>query len=517
MEHNLVVKAILLVGSVLMILFPTFSQFPDKPVEFSNRQEVLDLNNSISVYHLPDSISAQEVTQILASGTVQPIKSNTNPGMSFPNDNYWISFSVKNDLDETANFHVEIDFPQLDIVKLYKRSNPLVLIHATGDDLPFSERPVLSRKFILPIVLEEGENGNYLLLLEKKQSTVRFPMKLYHESLYLERNFFDNLSHAFYFGIIGLIVLAAFVIGFIVKDKTFLTYGFYIGTFGLWLFTWLGYTYQFITSDYPYLNKHVLPYLSQLGIVFLILYIQYFFDTRKHLKYFHIAMNVVQAIFIGGLVVWFFIPETYIAYGVKLLLFRYVLAGSILIFALVAAYTYRKVNAFRSYMFIGAYTFLFLAIISKTLSEYGLFDESRWPLEPILIGFLIEVVVLSIAMGFILKKTLDYKIELKVINDELNEKVDSINQRVEIAENQFITLNSKAVIELRDIKYIKSDDHYLEFYLSSSSHKEIDRNKISKVKELLPANFSQIHRSIIYCQFILCKSFLLQRGTHERW
>lgn len=86
-------------------------------------------------------------------------------------------------------------------------------------------------------------------------------------------------------------------------------------------------------------------------------------------------------------------------------------------------------------------------------------------------------------------------------------KIDK--QRAEIEQNhlQLIELKSRAVLPLEEITSIKSDGHYLEFYLANKNKPEIDRNRIKEIlTDLPPSKFVQIHRSyIVNIQYIKIK------------
>ncbi|MEZ4855357.1 MAG: LytTR family transcriptional regulator [Gelidibacter sp.] len=80
---------------------------------------------------------------------------------------------------------------------------------------------------------------------------------------------------------------------------------------------------------------------------------------------------------------------------------------------------------------------------------------------------------------------------LKKVKQVVQEK-ESIEKKVE---KPYITLNNKSKVYLKELKYIKSDGNYLEFY--TQDKKLTDRNKLKTVLNELPPNFIQIHRSYI--------------------
>lgn len=64
--------------------------------------------------------------------------------------------------------------------------------------------------------------------------------------------------------------------------------------------------------------------------------------------------------------------------------------------------------------------------------------------------------------------------------------------------SDFIVLKSKAVIPIDQIKYVKSDGPYAEFYLDGNLKPEVDRNTLKNISgQLDDQRFSQINKSVI--------------------
>lgn len=417
--------------------------------------------------------------------------------MAFPEDTYWAVVEMVNLDTGTSKYYLEIDYPQLDVIELFESKNDEVIqLFTSGDQLPFEQRPVLSRSFAFPLTLQSQDTITVLIKLQKFKSAMRFPMSLHSEQAYNAAHFKSNLLHSIYFGIILLVALTSLSLGLIVGKNTFAIYALYVLVFGFWLFTRLGYSYQFIIPNSPELNQHLLPVCGQLAVMGLILYVRSFFNTREYLPIFHKVMTGVLVFFLLGYVAWAAFPDEFVLYATRLFILRYVLFTTTVVFAFTACIAYRKVEKFRSNMFLLAYSLFLMAILSKIIAEYGLVNEYNMVYDPIMVGFLIEVLVLSSAMGVILKRYISQTQKVKSENDQLQENLDRYEKQSEITQNGYVILTSKASLITMEIIYIQSDDHYLEFNLTSGK-KEIDRNSLSKALESLPDYFVQTHRSFI--------------------
>lgn len=112
-------------------------------------------------------------------------------------------------------------------------------------------------------------------------------------------------------------------------------------------------------------------------------------------------------------------------------------------------------------------------------------------------------------------KNLQLKLD-KLISEK--KKIEKEEVKKALDKGDFITLKSKAVLNLNDIMYIKSDGHYVEFYLKNSNKPEIDRNSMTNTLSVLPATqFIRIHKSYIlninYLKIINSTKLMLENGT----
>lgn len=106
--------------------------------------------------------------------------------------------------------------------------------------------------------------------------------------------------------------------------------------------------------------------------------------------------------------------------------------------------------------------------------------------------------------------------ELEDLKDKLKE-LSQTKSRHRIP-REFITLKSKALLKLDDIKYIQSDGPYIEIYLEGREKPEVDRNSLKGIlEELPPGGFIQVHRSYIvnidYIKAFYSTKIVLVDGT----
>ncbi|MEQ8903727.1 7TM diverse intracellular signaling domain-containing protein [Ekhidna sp.] len=483
-------------------------------VTLEEENNIYNVNAGSTVYATIDTISGKEAWIAIVNNDLPLVANKVNPGIG--NSAYWIQIPITNKT-EGAKFYLEVDYPQLDYLQLFEIvGDSVIQLFETGDRFVFEDRPVLYRNFTFPITIESGESKTYLLNIDKRLSATRFPLTLYEESAFWNMYNRETIFYGFCFGFLALVTLMSLFIGIRLKLNIFFWYGFYILAFGLRCFAKLGYGYHYITSNYPEFNTHFFPFTTQLAMVFLIMYIQRYFDTKKHLQAFNKVMDGILWLFLISSLIWILFPGFIVALAPALISMRYVLLILTIIFAYTSAINHLKIDAFRSRVFLIGYSVFFLGVISQILIEYGAISSSLVPGDMLFVGFFIEVGVLTYAMVYLIFGIINEKRTLAYSNKKLTSLIQQFEDKSRKEEQPFVVLKSKAVVDPSRIRYIQSDDHYLEFYLNDKSRPEVDRNKLSAILKILPPQFVQIHRSTIvnleYVKTIYGNYLLLRDG-----
>ena len=473
-------------------------QSNNNPLIFSNPDQIYRVNDYVKVYQTPDTISPQQAWSRILNGEMEQVPYQGNPGMTNSDVAYWLVFTIANQYPYENDFRLELSYPQLDLTSLSLiEGDSARTLFVTGDSFEFSKRPLENRNFVFPLTIDFGQEGSFLLNADKRNSAVRFPLRLFSEEHFVGKTYKEQVYLTVYYIFLIILVLISVAVGISLKNRVFIWYAISVFCYGLWLFTWQGFSYKYLTANWPEFNRHFLAFCSQIAIMSLLVFVQSFFETKTTIPRFHKLMNGVLGFFVLGTIVWIIIPNTYIAYAPKLFALRYLLVGSILTFSITAAIKYRNQGMNRTLIFAISYALFFITIVGKVLDEYGLISEFNFVVDPILIGNLIQVLGLLVAMMIILLKVVKERELLQFTNQELT---DSLKQKESIVVEpkvEYITLKSNAVINLNEVLYITSDAAYCEFHLKGREHPEIDRKSLTSLEEELPDNFVRIHRSTI--------------------
>jgi len=127
-----------------------------------------------------------------------------------------------------------------------------------------------------------------------------------------------------------------------------------------------------------------------------------------------------------------------------------------------------------------------LKLLSK---EKNNLRNSLYTLIPIL-----SVITLILIFIFYLYKS--YKKRSKVLEKDQSETLQKLDELKKIVIKNHIILKDKTKVYIADLMYIKSDDHYLNVFLSDGKNHFV-RGKLNAITEELPPNFIRCHRSYI--------------------
>jgi len=124
---------------------------------------------------------------------------------------------------------------------------------------------------------------------------------------------------------------------------------------------------------------------------------------------------------------------------------------------------------------------------------------------------LILVVFLLALYSFVRWKKVDLR-KKRILNEKqqietiYSHTIEELTKMKQLVIEDHVVLKNKVKIYLKELIYVKADDHYLELY--TNKKKEFMRGKLSEILDDLPPNFVKCHRS-----YIINKNFVKQVGV----
>ena len=494
------------------------------PVAFNSNNvsdKQLAFNKYCSVYHCFDSFAPVRIWSLIQLDSLNKGIQSASQGFSY--DYYWLHFK----LDWTASTDMlilELDNPHIDRVVLYqKKQHGFERIGIGGDrGMSFKDRTYKNRRYLFPLQALDTMT-DYLLMIDKRNASVSFPLKIWNKQQFEQYESKQNIFYGLYFGMLFFVGFVSLFSALILKNKSFLLYGIYVVLMALYIFTALGFSFQFLYPASTTFNNYSRVLLVVAIAFATVLFMRDYLLIDQYLPHLAKVFKGFNFLFFGMFAFWLIFIESSNDYVIWILNTIYLLFFLLFLFSYyAAAMQYRRIKAkvllfFLAYTSMVAGSGLFIGI------EYGWLQEEWFPINPVLVGSAMEILILSLGMLFFARDLQTQKIKLEYRSNHLtNQNQHLLHQHSELEKNNealqkknfilkkrkqvehattqesWTTLSDNQQIKHADIMHIRSDGHYLEFFLKGKDKPNIDRNTIKKLMMELPAhNFARVHRSHI--------------------
>ena len=328
---------------------------------------------------------------------------------------YWVGFTLKNVDEQPHEFLFELDNPQIDILEIHSvtTSGKAELLLRTGDKLPFDQRLIMHRNFLLPMQLLPHQTKTFLLKIDKRNSSISFPIYLWNPIQFHEKDYQHNLGYGIYFGFLLLCLIYSALTFTFLRKKIYLWYSLWIIFSGLVVATALGFSFQYLypwTTDFNSVNRVYVELLSTASVACFLKYflnIPFFFP--KLIKW------------INGMIYFFFalvvcIPLLSLYQSGSFILLPLI---NLFVVALIILFLFAAVKSFKQQkrtvlFFLAAFSAVIIASLIIILGEFGVLSTEHLAVNPYMIGSAIEIMLFSVGLTFQVKEVYDDRNTLQI-------------------------------------------------------------------------------------------------------
>lgn len=467
------ISKIALYGLALLITFllPSKSVGQDL-IEFNSTGA--NLNQSISdQFTLYETDKETSINEFIANKSdfkgVRIKRSLAN--LDFTDSYFFLSFELKNSLNEKLNLVLETARPITNDVQLFDVES-LETFHS-GDAIPFKSKDLEINISAFKLVLLPNQKKEFVLKLHSDGESLVIPMIFREQSQFDEVQRQNQLVFGLFIGIFlfTIIIYSAFYA--LLRDRLFLVYVIYVFFSGLLQFALDGYLHQYIFTSGNYLTQHSIILIAGLAVLFALSY------ATSYLKLEGIFRRISRAFIV--LVTITMIAST-IPGSPYLIAFPLInlLSFGALVFILIAGlrmYSNGKVSIF----FIIGLGSIVAGGIVFLLGNFGVID-ALWFTQPALkVGAMIEIICLSILMAGQYKQLQQEK---ELAQKALLTQLEETNLKLEtIVEERTRELNSQRLLLKQRNDDFVSSVRYAEKIQSAVMSNE------SKLKSILPDSF----------------------------
>lgn len=317
------------------------------------------------------------------------------PNFSFSKSVYWLRVEVVSDIDKPKTWWFEIAFPLQDYIDYYVLDGREVREKVlTGDRRPFDSRSFDYRNFLFELEVPPRGSRQVFLRLDTNDGLHEpLPLILWDQQSFAFANGLRNLGLGFYFGVMLVMALYNLFIYLSVRDKAYIYYVAYIASFSAWLFTYYGFSYQYLWPKSPLWANQSIIVLTAIWAIFMLQFARKFLDTKRLVPWFE-PVSVVYTVCMLLTILSTF-SENY-SLGILLV----VCIGSLgWVAGVASAVSSLRANYRPARYFLLAWTALLVAIMIFCLKIAGLVEPS-WGVErSVQIGSVVEVILLSLGMA----------------------------------------------------------------------------------------------------------------------
>lgn len=392
---------------MLSLTSPVSGQIPD--IRLNKEIDDSRITHRLALFTTEDSLQVDEAWSHLArQGVPEELK------FGFTTSFYWLGFTAINH-SASDSWILEIENPHIDFVEVYVRlpeSEHWEMIERTGDKTPFNTRSIVHYNFAVPLEFHSGDSLEVAIMLDKIPTSIN-----YHSVLWSEQSFnnYQQVQYGLngvYFGMFGMVIIAALIAFIFSRSLIYLWYLLFVLASGLYVFTDLGLAFQFLYPGSDTLNNYLRVYLAFGMAILFILFTQEFFYTRYHLPMTNHLFNGALAGLLLLLIPAVFAPDLVSSIVNIFLPLLYLLILAVIILAIYSAVAMLGSHTSLAALYLSAFIFIIAGGTITILEEFGVITQLSMRFTPIQIGTGFEIMILTGAMSWRIKKVYDDQIEL---------------------------------------------------------------------------------------------------------
>jgi diguanylate cyclase (GGDEF)-like protein len=378
---------IALLRVLLLLLLPALSQAASLPLLAS--ESPLLPGPVMDVWADPEGLADIHTVRQLPESAWQPV-ARRDASFGYSKHAYWLRFTVNNPANEAIDWVLLIGNPLLDTLDAYGLDGNRV--YQAGDQRPFHQRWVNHRQLVLPLSLAAGEERELILRMQTDGSANLSASLMSAKAFNLHEQRMLLLQGLF-FGALLVMMIYNLSIFFITRDRNYLWYSLFVGSFGLYQFIQLGFALQWLWPNSLAWHQMSFPLSSALATLLSVLFTYGVLDLKSQ----HPAYSWISRGLIGCSLTVMILALT-APYLVALI-------ASFVLFLLCAIFggiiTIRRWHDgyLPAKLFALGWSTLILASLLSILSGTGLIANSLLTLHAQQIGCLLELVIFSIALG----------------------------------------------------------------------------------------------------------------------
>lgn len=397
---------------------------------------------------------------------------------------YWVKVSILKQPQSEKNWILEFYDQTIDEIEAYLPSANGFKKIELGDQNSFKQRLFAHKNFEIPVNnSSEGVENYYFKIRSSQKADIRIAFRSVNRFVFYALN--EYFLYGIFYGMILIITLYNLLIYGAIREVKYLYYVFYLLSVAGFAMALDGIGFQYLWPEDPSWNTYATGVFAFFITSFAILFSVKFLNLRhRHRIFYQILIGFLVTktlLFLAGL--WFF-PKLLEIQVYDVIPFSLILIASIQV--LIKGYKVAR-------LFVAAYAILFIGLVLKVLVQTAVIPHSTVLYYSLHIAFLIEMLLLTLALGDrvkILKETKDRALRRSLRQSEANARLkDKINRELEekVAERTKELESKNRLLEEYNKKILEKDEEIKR--INSLLDKDIWKLK-SQVKESMQARIT---------------------------
>ena len=314
------------------------------------------------------------------------------PNFGFTRSRFWMRFAIENRTGKNQTRFLEAAYSNYDEITFYQVDSGHIERTSMGDLMPFSQRPVPYKNFVLPLDIPAGKKL-WVYLSCKTTGPVYFPLNLWTPTGFATAKAGENYLAGYYYGILlGLLGYNLFL-WFGTRTRHILYYCCFLAALGLFQLSIHGFAFTYLWPNSPVWGNAAVAFFMGLAVFCMLVFSRNFLETTAHFPRLDRPILVLMALTLSALVLS---VAGYYPIAIRVGTVSALVAA--LYLGLCGIYMSRKGLKHALYYTASFASFL-LGILVNTFKFAGLIPETFFTEYAIQMGSALQVILLSIASG----------------------------------------------------------------------------------------------------------------------
>lgn len=309
----------------------------------------------------------------------------------------WIKFEVLNKTDK--KLLLEIANPTIDHFEIYKVvDGKIEHIQTGGDEFPYQERTYKINTFLIDLKFPHNQKTTYYIRYHSTEALF-IPLNIISLEALLEEKQREDLSYGLMYGVMMVMIIYNFFLFLALRDRSYLFYILYIVFFGLTQTSWHGTSFEYLWPDSPWFNNQSVFIFPSLCGIFAMFFVRNFLQTGDKLRTWNRVGYVMQSLAFVPIIISLsspFLPQKFILTNEYLVAFNTIIFSPYMI---IIGLKSLNLGYKPARFFLFAWLTLLIGISLYVCKSIGLLPHNYFTDSMIRIGFVMENILLSFALG----------------------------------------------------------------------------------------------------------------------